>query len=66
MGGHLPHGLSPGGFQYQVAQKLMGRLPRRHTDEKWEYTLASAAREESGFEVMEEYIGEGRTRSSSS
>ena len=44
-----------GGFQYQVAQQLMGRLPRRRTDEKWEYTLASEAREESGFEVMEEY-----------
>ena len=34
---------------------MMGRLPRRRTYEKWEYTLASEAREESGFEVMEEY-----------
>ena len=44
-----------GRFQYQVAPQLMGRLPRRRTYEKWEYTLASEAREESGFEVMEEY-----------
>ena len=44
-----------GGFQYQVAPQLMGRLPRRRTYKKWEYTLASEAREESGFEVMEEY-----------
>ena len=34
-----------GGFQYQVAQWLTGRLPWRHNDEKWKYTSAVAARE---------------------
>ena len=27
-----------GGFQDQVARRLMGRLPWRKTDRKWEYT----------------------------
>ena len=45
-----------GGFQYQVVRRLTGRLPRRWTDSKWEYTLAAVAREEAGFEEMEEYI----------
>ena len=41
-----------GGFQYKVAQRFMGRLPRRRTDEKWEYTLELAAREEAVLESM--------------
>ena len=47
MGGHPPHGLGHGGFQYQVVPQFMGRLPQRRTDDEWEYTLALAAREES-------------------
>ena len=43
-------------FQYQVARRLTGRLPRRKTDRKWEYTLAARARDEAGFQTMEEYI----------
>ena len=38
-----------GGFQYQVARRLTGRLPRRSMDVSWEYSLAEAAREEAGF-----------------
>ena len=40
-----------GGFQYQVAQRLKGRIPRRQTDKKCYYTLVAAAREEVGFEA---------------
>ena len=43
-------------FQYHVAQQLTGRIPRRHTDRKWEYTSVAAAREEAVFETIEEYI----------
>ena len=47
-----------GGFQDQVARRLTGRLPRQKTDGKWEYTLAAAAaaRDEAGFQTMQEYI----------
>ena len=45
-----------GGFQYQVARRLTGRLPRRRSDEIWEYTSSEAARDEAGFEPMETYI----------
>ena len=45
-----------GRFQDQVAQSLMGRLPRLKTDGKWEYNLEATAREEVGFKIMEEYI----------
>ena len=43
-----------GGFQDQVAIRLAGRIPRQRTDKKWEYTSEAAAREEAGFEAMEE------------
>ena len=45
-----------GGFQYQVARRLTGRLPRRNSDGKRKYTLAAAARKEAGLQTMEEYI----------
>ena len=45
-----------GGFQDQVEQQLTRRLLWRHKYGKWEYTSATATREEAGFEVMEEYI----------
>ena len=35
---------------------LTGRLPWHKTDRKWEYILAAAAREETGLQIMEEYI----------
>ena len=43
-----------GGFQDQVALRLAGRLPQRKTDGKWDYTSAAMAREEAGFQIMEE------------
>ena len=45
-----------GGLQDQVARQLTGRIPRQRLDRKWEYTLAEAAREKAGFELMETYI----------
>ena len=45
-----------GGFQDQVARRLMGRLPRHKNDGKQEYTSAAAAREEAGLQTMQEYI----------
>ena len=45
-----------GGFQYQVVQRLTGRIPRRKTDGNWYYTLAETARDELGFQKMEKYI----------
>ena len=45
-----------GGFQNQAAQRLTGRLPQHKTDGNWEYTSASTAREEAGFQTMEDYI----------
>ena len=45
-----------GGFQDQVAQILTGQTLQRRADEKWEYTTAATAREEEGFETIEEYI----------
>ena len=45
-----------GAFQDQVDQKLTGRLPRWQAGGKWEYTFVTTARDEAGFEVMEEYI----------
>ena len=44
------------GFQDQVAQRLTGRIPRRKTEKKWEYTYVVTAREEAEFHVMEGYI----------
>ena len=41
------------GFQEQVLRRLAGRLPRRRTDGKWEYTSSAVAREEAVFEAME-------------
>ena len=43
-------------LQDQVAQQMTGRLPRRRSDGRWEYTLVEAAREEAAFEPMETYI----------
>ena len=45
-----------GGFQDQVARRLMGWLPRREPDRKWMYTSVATARDESGFLTMEDYI----------
>ena len=57
MGGHPPHRQGTGGgFQDQVARRLTGRLPRRKTDRKWEYTLVSTASKEAGFQTIEECI----------
>ena len=49
-------GRSLGGFQYQVARRMAGRLPRRKPDRKWTYTSAATSREDSRFQTMEEYI----------
>ena len=49
-------GMSPGGSQDQVATRLTGRLLRRKPDRKWNYTSVVMAREEAGFQTMEEYI----------
>ena len=52
-----PHiGRFLGGFQDQVARRLMGRLPQQILDGRWVYTSAEAAREEAGLELMETYI----------
>ena len=45
-----------GGFQYQVARQLMGRMPRWRLGGRWEYTSAKAAREEAGFDPIKSYI----------
>ena len=45
-----------GGFQDQVEWRLTGRLMWRKTDGKWEYTSVATAREEAGFQTMEEKI----------
>ena len=44
------------GFQGQVARRIMGHLPRRKSERKWTYTLAARAREDAGFQTIEEYI----------
>ena len=44
------------GFQGQVARRIMGHLPRRKPERKWTYTLAATAREDAGFQTIEEYI----------
>ena len=49
-------GRALGGFQDQMAQRLMGRLPQRRLDVGCKYTLAEATREEAGFKLMETYI----------
>ena len=41
-----------GGFQTQVVERLMGRLPQRTPDGKWRYTSAATAGEEEGFLTM--------------
>ena len=52
-----PHmGRALGGFQDQVARWITGQILRRKPDGKWEYTLMATAREEAGFQTMEEYI----------
>ena len=45
-----------GGFQYQVARQLPGRLLRRQGNVKWYFTSVEAERAEAGFETMETYI----------
>ena len=52
----LRMGKALGGFNAQVARRMMGRLPRRTPEGKWIYTSAATAREEAGFFIMEEYI----------
>ena len=49
---------SLGGFKIQVAIWLTGKLPRKRTDEKWIYTSKAAAREETRFLRMEEYVNQ--------
>ena len=41
-------------FQDQLERRLKGRLPRKKTDGKWEYTSAATTRKDSGFQIMEE------------
>ena len=45
-----------GGFQDQVARLFTGRILRRQTDIKWEYTLVATERKEAVFDMMEAYI----------
>ena len=45
-----------GGFQDQVVRRLTGRLLWQKTEGKWDYTSVVAAREETVFHTMEEYI----------
>ena len=45
-----------GGFQDQVARHLMGRIPQRKPESKWEYTSEVTAREGAGFKTTEDYI----------
>ena len=47
-------GRALGGFQDQVARRLMGWLPRREPDRKWMYTSVATAREEVGLLKMED------------
>ena len=49
-------GKALGGFQTQVARRLMGKLPHRTTDRTWKYTSVEAVREAAAFLTMEEYI----------
>ena len=42
-------GKALGGFQTQVARRLMGWLLRRTRDRKWTYTSAATAQEEAGL-----------------
>ena len=52
-----PHiGRVLGFFQDQVAQRLTGRLPRRKTNRKWEFTSGEKTRGVAGFQMMEQYI----------
>ena len=55
-GGYSPHGTGPGGFQDQVARRLTGRLPRRRTGGRWEYTSTETVIDEAGFDTMETFI----------
>ena len=45
-------GRVPGGFQYQVARRLTGRIPRRRLDRNLDYTSTEAAIAAAGFEPM--------------
>ena len=49
-------GRALGGFQYQVARRMMGRIPWRKPDEKRKYTSEATEREDTGLQKMEEYI----------
>ena len=39
-----------------MVRRLIGRILWRRSDRRWEYTSAEAAREEEGFELMDNYI----------
>ena len=47
-----------GVFQFQVAQRLTGRILQQKTDGKWEYILSEMAKEEAKFHMMEQYISQ--------
>ena len=49
-------GRALGRFQEQVMIQLMGRLPQRKPDSKWEYTSAATEGKEAEIQTMEEYI----------
>ena len=49
-------GKALGIFQTQVERPLTGRLSWRTSDSRCRYTSTAAAREESGFLTIEEYI----------
>ena len=44
------------GFQDQVAQWMTGWLAQQKNDGKWEYISAATAREDEGFQIMDQYI----------
>ena len=49
-------GKALGVFQTQVTRRMTGHLLRRTQYGRWRYTSEAAAREESVFLTMEEYI----------
>ena len=56
MGDHPLHGPSPGGVPLPGGAAADGATTAAKTDGKWEYTSAATAREEAGFQILEEYI----------
>ena len=51
-----------GGLQDQVERRFIGRLQRRRTDGKWEYTLAATIERRRLLRQYRNTFGEGRTR----